>query len=290
MDSTPGSTDETNYAFIVGAPRSGTKLLRDTIGKLPQVETSTHPLEEIWSLGQEDAETDQYDPRTLTPEIKKQIRENFKDQHEACSWFIEKNVFHSLRIPYIREIFPRARFIHILRNPRDVAVSLRDYRQSPVDWKYYLSGGIFQLSAAEIVHYSGVFIARMARRLFQGKQQVTDMGPIFPGYYKLLQRDEPLEMAVSQWRYCVESIHESFRSLPKSDSIEIHYRTLIEDYESELDRLGMFLKVASITPMLRFAEKNYRTNRLDRWREDLEPDEIDTLNNLLTEKDCSRVI
>jgi len=290
VETVPSRAGEgTKYAFIVGAPRSGTNVLRDTIGRLPHVETTTHPLEEIWSIGQGDAETDQYDPQSLTPEIKQQIREKFKDRYTRYIWFVEKNVFHSLRIPYIREVFPRARFIHILRDPRDVAVSLRAYRQSPVDWQYYLTGGIFQLSPAEIVRYSGIFLERMARRIVKGKKQVTDMGPIFPGYYEILERDDPLEMAVSQWRYCVETIHDSFQALAKKDSMEVYYRVLMEDSESELNRIGRFLNVDSIEPMLRFAEENYRTDRVGRWRELLDRSEIDRLNKLLTEQDLSRV-
>ncbi len=34
-----------------------------------------------------------------------------------------KNPFHSMRIPYLREVFPKAKFIHIYRNPLDVIPS-----------------------------------------------------------------------------------------------------------------------------------------------------------------------
>src|SRR5204863_6522493 len=43
---------------------------------------------------------------------------------QAGSVLVEKNPRGSLRVPFLRALFPGARFVHIVRDGRDVACSL----------------------------------------------------------------------------------------------------------------------------------------------------------------------
>lgn len=48
----------------------------------------------------------------------------------------DKNNFHVKHIPDIHRLFPRARFVHIVRDPRDVACSYRELDSNPSDSDY----------------------------------------------------------------------------------------------------------------------------------------------------------
>ena len=49
---------------------------------------------------------------------------NYKRKKE-CLVLIDKSPRNSLKIPFILKIFPEARFIHLLRDGRDVTLSIR---------------------------------------------------------------------------------------------------------------------------------------------------------------------
>ncbi|MBV8840213.1 MAG: sulfotransferase [Alphaproteobacteria bacterium] len=53
---------------------------------------------------------------------------------EPCGRLLLKNPAHSARIPALREMLPRARFIHIRRNPAEVFVSTRRLYRSMLPW------------------------------------------------------------------------------------------------------------------------------------------------------------
>jgi hypothetical protein len=74
--------------FIIGAPRSGTTFLGNSLGRLPEI--SYH-----------------FEPR-LT---------------KAAARCVEKNPENSFLVPFLATEFPGAQFVHIVRDGRDAAVS-----------------------------------------------------------------------------------------------------------------------------------------------------------------------
>jgi hypothetical protein len=60
----------------------------------------------------------------VTPDVERRVRRRLHRKVEAGSLLVEKNPRGSLRVPFLRALFPRARFVHIVRDGRDVACSL----------------------------------------------------------------------------------------------------------------------------------------------------------------------
>ena len=130
--------------FIIGCARSGTSILGELIASHPGVKyifEASH----IWELGGAgENESHRLTREHATEAVKNQIRDWFKGQAEGADVLVEKNPRNSLRIPYISEIFPGARFIHIVRDGRDVACSMipgcggREWNHlKPPSWKEY---------------------------------------------------------------------------------------------------------------------------------------------------------
>ncbi len=116
--------NDLNIALLIGCARSGTSIL----GELIAAHSETKYIFEaqaIWQfagLGVNDSH--RLTAEHATAEIKTHIREWFRAQRGEATLVVEKNPRNVLRIPFLREVFPEAKLIHIVRDGRDVACSL----------------------------------------------------------------------------------------------------------------------------------------------------------------------
>lgn len=116
--------NKVNYTFIIGCARSGTSILGELIASNPDVKY-IFEASDIWELGGMGGnESHRLTAQHATQPVKQQIRESFARQAGAAGILVEKSPRNSLRIPYVKEIFPEAKFIHIVRDGRDAACSM----------------------------------------------------------------------------------------------------------------------------------------------------------------------
>jgi hypothetical protein len=176
--------------FIVGAPRSGTTLLQfrlrnhprlslptgeshflvplyvhqDAYKPLDKIENIQRVLELMWKKSREFLETDLHGMRFDMPSLARELHENGCDTlPKIISWLFSKNAagegkarwgdktpYYVLHIPKILDWFPDAQIIHIVRDGRDVALSLFERRHdffiynaysAAQSWKHYVEVG-----------------------------------------------------------------------------------------------------------------------------------------------------
>jgi hypothetical protein len=220
--------------FIVSAPRAGSTLLFETLTHFP----------EVWTIGREshDLEADipalhpatrQYASNRLsaaeaTPAISQQVRHWFgqrlqnragqgygalpADQRPAAVRFLEKTPKNALRIPFLKAVFPDARFLFLYREPRQNISSLLEgwrsrrfvaYRELP-GWPYKEWGFL-----------------------------------LIPGWEKLI--DRPLvEIAAQQWRVANEYIWADLQALPRSDWLFITYEDITGQPARTMQQISQF--------------------------------------------------
>src|SRR5687768_6763980 len=115
--------------FIVGCGRSGTTALGRLLGEHPNVVYLNEPRAlwkldprtDVWSGDVPEARLDLDD---VHPTIRSRLRAAFFAKAADDDLLVEKTPINSFRIDYIRAVFPRARFLHLLRNGLDVARSI----------------------------------------------------------------------------------------------------------------------------------------------------------------------
>lgn len=108
--------------FIVGAPRSGTTLAAELLGRSPQVcnrgelDWLPHLAEEVAKAGKPD--------RDLLDSIAARYLARLQREDTATRWFIDKQPLNFMHLDLIRALFPQAAIIHCRRNSRDTALSI----------------------------------------------------------------------------------------------------------------------------------------------------------------------
>jgi len=113
-----------NIALVMGCARSGTSILGELIGAHPEVKYK-HEAHAAWNkAGLGENESHRLTAQHATPKVARQIRKRFELEKGNAKLFAEKCPRSVLRIPFIREIFPEAKLIHIIRDGRDAACSM----------------------------------------------------------------------------------------------------------------------------------------------------------------------
>ena len=117
-------------AFLVGCARSGTSILGEAIAEHPQV-TYLFEVSSIWN----DLVPDRPDHRLSRPDATADVaraiypalasaRDEARGRSAGGNLLLEKNPKHVIRIPFLDALFPRAKFLHIVRDARDTVASL----------------------------------------------------------------------------------------------------------------------------------------------------------------------
>ena len=193
-------------------------------------------------------------PQDVTPELKKGFRRFFIRRYRAQGKhvFIHKYTGWS-RMAFFKEIFPEARFVHVVRDGRAVANSFLqmawwDGHQGPDEWIY---GSMPEEFQAEWRHF--------------GKSRVT--------------------MAGLTWKMLLDSIEKDQRQMP-DDSV----RTFV--YEDFLHRsehtLGQILRFAGLDWNPDYEKQirkdPVRSGRKEAFRQDLSPADLEELEACIGDK------
>lgn len=238
-----------DQVIIVGAPRSGTNMLRDVLTNLPGF--ATWPCDEInfvWRHGNRGAASDELQREQATPEVGAYLRRQFEiigrkyDAHTV----VEKTCANSLRVGFVAEAFPRAKFIFIRRDGVDAAVSAMQRWDAPLDIPYLAKKSRY-VPLSDIGFYGSQFVSNRVRRKRHdgGNPGLTGVanwwGPK-PKDYKQLQQQHPLdEICMIQWQRCVEASLAGLGGLPRARFHEVIYEDFVKDPALDLQRVLTFL-------------------------------------------------
>ena len=138
-----------DFLFIIGAPRSGTTMLQILLGQHPQVATTVEltlfsrylgPWLKTWDEEVENLREkkwqqglpfvfDETEFLDLARSLLEQTYAKVLAPKPAATHLLDKHPGYSLHVAAIRRLLPRARFIHVLRDGRDVALSMVSARE-----------------------------------------------------------------------------------------------------------------------------------------------------------------
>lgn len=241
--------------FIVSSPRSGSTLLFETLARSPDACTiggESHVL--IESIAALDASSHGYESNRLradeaTPEIAAELRRRFREElfdrdmkaRPGRVRMLEKTPKNSLRIPFLRAVFPDAHFVYLYRDPREVLASMMEAWES----------GRFR-TYPRLPGWSGPPWSLL----------------LVPGWRDLVGKSIP-EIVATQWEATTRILLDDLDAVPPAQRSVARYDALLADPAAEIARICAVTGLAWDQPLgadLPIARHTVSAPQPGKWR------------------------
>ena len=271
--------------IIIGAARSGTKMLRDILAQLPGF--GTWPCDEIngiWRYGNRREPTDEFEPELATKSVRAFICRAFGRlaQERVLAHVVEKTCANSLRVGFVNRVLPQAYFVHIVRDGRDVVASAQRRWRARPDWRYVLRKARF-VPAVDFPYYATRYLWNQTVRLTSRQQRLAFWGPRFAGMDQALRQYSLAEVCALQWQRSVGRADGDFARIEPERVYSLGYETFVTRPDVELQRLGAFLKTPISEALARKVTQGVTAGRIGRWHTELDPKTLSAVALLLQE-------
>ena len=263
--STSGSPQ---FVFLIGAARSGTKFLRDAIACSEVVSRVPYDVNYVWRYRNESLPDDEIPAESANDEIRAYIRQTLtrmarRSKGISTPIVIEKSVSNVFRVPFIYSLFPEAKFVHLIRDGRDVAVSAARQWQTPSNVGYLLDK--IRYFPLRNIRYALWFARNAIARKFGKRRQVPVWGPRYPGIEDDVQNLSVLELAAKQWSTSVAAADDAFALIPDRQKFAIRYEDLVSDPGSFQDLLE-FLDIPDSERVISSYQNKVEHGKIGSWQ------------------------
>lgn len=269
--------------ILLGAPRSGTNMLRDILTTFEKIKT--WPCDEInyiWRHGNIFFPSDAIPASLATPKIQRYIRHKFDliSPESDGNIVLEKTCANCLRVPFVEKIIPEAKYIYIYRDGIDAAVSAKARWTADLDIPYILQKARF-VPKSDLMFYGLRYLKTRVYRLFSQQKRLSFWGPKLKDMDALLETYSLLEVCLIQWQRCVNSVEHTFQQIEPERIFRISYEDFVSHPDQELKKILQFLNHPYTESEIAAAVKDVSCNSLGKGRRSLHPSDIQTLENLV---------
>jgi hypothetical protein len=232
-----------NPVIIIGAPRSGTNILRDLISQFE--DHATWPCDEInyiWRHGNRSYPSDEFTSAMATASVAKYIRGQFvaEQTRAGVSNIIEKTCANSLRVGFVDKIFPDAKYLYLVRDGVDVVGSAQQRWKASLDVSYILAKARY-VPPADFFYYGSRYFKSRIHKVFSKSQRLGIWGPQLDDMDRLLERHTLDEVCALQWQKCVENSERDLSRIEAGRVHKLHYENLVSNPHAELTAIAGFL-------------------------------------------------
>jgi hypothetical protein len=286
-----------DVAFLIGSPRSGTTILENILnchGSIAELYEPYYLWERYFNVN----DSDVWDRKDLTAGAMAAVRREFAifAGKSGKPVVLDKSPLHVYNIPIIRKIFPGARWIHIVRDGRDVTLSINrewEKRRHLVMERDYLSlfrtagtmlgrQPFFRFRLLAVLHE----LSRMAsvnpchylnKSRWKGR---PGWGPRFSGWERYLEENPVIRFNAMQWVSCVAAARAFRGKIPPEQYIEIRYEDLLTSPQTTLSRIltfmgcpvsdGFFSRIPALVP-----------DNFNKWKKQMTLDQLQAVEPVL---------
>lgn len=271
--------------IIIGAPRSGTNMLRDVLCQFEGV--STWPCDEInylWRHGNVRYPSDEIPAERATPAVQTYMQRQFDwvaNRYNAHT-VVEKTCANSLRVPFVDRAVPEAKYIYIYRDGIDTTGSAKLRWQAKLDIPYLLEKVRF-VPIMDLPYYGSRYLWSRFYRVFSREKRLAFWGPALDGMPEILEKNSLNEVCALQWQRCVENAERAFANMPQNKVIRVRYEDFVRAPQEELTRIVMFLGLEVSRDSVNEAVSGVSSKSIGKGRAALEDTEVSRLESLVQE-------
>ncbi|WP_343322434.1 sulfotransferase [Chromohalobacter nigrandesensis] len=274
-----------NNVIIIGAPRSGTNMLRDVLCEFDGV--ATWPCDEInylWRHGNVRYPSDEIPAERATSAVQAYIKKQFDwvaNRYKAHT-IVEKTCANSLRVPFVDRAVPDAKYVYIYRDGIDTTGSAKLRWQAKLDIPYLMEKVRF-VPLTDLPYYGTRYLWSRVYRLFSREQRLAFWGPALDGMPEILEQYNLNEVCALQWQRCVENAETAFAGMPQNKVVRVRYEDFVHDPQAELARVVEFLGLDVPAEAIQEAVSNVSSKSVGKGRASLEASEVTRLESLVGE-------
>lgn len=270
--------------IIIGAPRSGTNILRDALTRLPPL--VTWPCDEInlmWRHGNVRHPNDELPPELATPEVQQYLRGQFARLlgDRADKRVVEKTCANSLRVDFVDRVFPEADYLFIVRDGVDAVASAMRRWQAPLDLTYTLRK-LRYVPVADLPYYAARFVANRWHRLTAADKRLATWGPVFNGMNEVAATAPLEEVCALQWRSCVRRAEASLAAMSPRRVLRLCYEDLATRPVDAIDEVCDFLGLDVDLELIGTATADVHGDSIGKGREQLTPAQLERVERTVT--------
>ena len=272
--------------IILGAARSGTKILRDVLGSASDLGVVPFDVNYIWRYGQYNYPSDQLPVGNADLKNQNFIRKHLLKiavNKPPTGRFIEKTVSNILRVPFVHKVYPDSKFVFILRDARDVVESaLRCWRTTPRVGYLYKKLKTFPFAVAS--SYAISYLNNFVQSTLRIQPNVSSWGPIYDGMQEDVITKTLIEVCAKQWVLCNKAYMSTKSCINAEQIIEINYESLVKRPEEQFSDLCERLEISGKDTVIEEAKKRVhranigKSSRLTKK----EIETVDAIQNTLT--------
>lgn len=269
--------------IILGAPRSGTNMLRDVLTSLDNI--GTWPCDEInyiWRHGNVGFPTDEIPAANATGGVIAYIRQQFDRiaQQQKVGVVVEKTCANCLRVPFVDRVMPDAKYIYIYRDGIDAAGSAKLRWSSEMDIPYIMKKARY-VPLTDLPFYALRYLWTRIYRLFSREKRLAFWGPKFSGMDKTLLNHSLNEVCALQWQACVQKAEEGLADIPAARVCRVKYEDFCRQPATELTRILEFVGVSVAAEHIGKAVAGVSASSLGKGRQALGESEVKRLEILV---------
>jgi LPS sulfotransferase NodH len=164
------------------------------------------------------------------------------------------------RVKMLKEIFPNAKFIHIIRDGRAVANS---------------------------------YIKKIQSGDFNTSKEIENWVSAWPSKWKddfIALKQNPIAFTLIQWKYFVSEIRNELSQIPNFDYKEIRYSNLTSNMEQVVKEIHEFVGIKLDSNIKYFMKMKPSDNMNHKWKNNLSQEEKEIFNVLLNEDEFKSLL
>jgi len=253
----------TSPVFIISAARSGSKLLRAILYASGDFSGRPYDINYVWKYGNYHIEHDEITPSDISEFQASKIRSFFDNvcRNDGNPRLLEKTVSNSLRIPFVRHLFPNTKIIHLYRDAHSTVNSTimcwqddatSDRIQTTEDRRRKLREFPFSMAWPYLVQYLKAY----AKKKLLKRDYVESWGPRYQGIDEDVRKSPLPDVCAKQWARCVKKSADALKDLrPGHDYINVAYEDLLSNPEHEIGRIAEFAGIQGSEEALIYAQE-----------------------------------
>lgn len=253
--------------ILIGSHRSGTTWMGELLSSAPGTVYWVEP-RPVWMSADPRRDDDEIPVERATPAAKNRIRREFarRVRRGGGGRLCEKTPSNCLRVPFVAEVFPEAKFIFVVRDGRSVLRSSDEMRGRAIDRDRLIA------RLREIPPWKWPRYVRPALDSLQAKflgKKMAWWGPKPAGWRDMI--DAPLGARLGwQWARTLGPAVDAFDAMPSERIFRWKCEDMMLDPRSNMQALVDFCELTGGADLVARAAREVDPNRRSKWRDELD--------------------